>query len=118
VRLESEADVEKLIARFTPPFRAALNALFDRLAAAPEGAAAAAESDHSEEKDEMAISGISEDEMVISEEAALNWLELVNRELGRGGTYRGVMAAFEESEQRTHGRRELTRRAWLDLTCT
>ena len=30
VRLESEADVESLIARFTAAFRAALDALFDR----------------------------------------------------------------------------------------
>ena len=37
------------------------------------------------------------------------WLELINRELGRGGTYRSVMAAFEQNPS---GRRELTRRAW------
>ena len=49
------------------------------------------------------------DEPVVSESAALAWLELVNRELGRGGTYRGVMAEFEQSPS---GRRELTRHAW------
>jgi hypothetical protein len=46
------------------------------------------------------------------EKAALAWLELVNRELGRGGTYRSVMAAFEQSPT---GRRELTRRAWYGV---
>ena len=94
VRLETEADVERLIERFTPAFRAALDALFDRIAEKPPAAAGAA----------------------VSESAALAWLELVNRELGRGGTYRGVMAALERSEQESEsGRRELTRRAWYGV---
>ena len=111
-------------ARFTPAFRAALDALFDRLASAPasprppapppglgEGAEERAVSEASEEvvtsEEEIATSeeeiadtalviseeeiadtalAISEEEMVISEASALAWLELVNRELGRGGT--------------------------------
>ena len=109
VRLESEADVEKLIARFTPAFRAALDALFDRLAAAGEEDFEAAVAAAAVDKD----GGVT-DEMVISEGRALEWLELVNRELGRGGTYRGVMSAFEESDH-AFGRKELTRRAWYGL---
>ena len=69
VRLESEADVESLIARFTAAFRAALDALFDRLAEGP-----------------AALGAEGEEELVIPESAALAWLELINRELGRGGT--------------------------------
>lgn len=93
VRLETEADVEALISRFTPAFRAALDSLFDRLAAQSKQDAV-----------EAAAEG------VISEPVALEWLEKVNRELGRGGTYRGVMAAFEASELR-----ELSRRAWYGV---
>ena len=105
VRLETEADVENLIARFTPTLRAALDTLFDRLAAASPGTLAAGATSSS--------NSISEDiERVIPEKAALAWLELVNRELGRGGTYRSVMAAFEQSPT---GRRELTRRAWYGV---
>jgi endonuclease/exonuclease/phosphatase family metal-dependent hydrolase len=105
VRLETEADVENLIARFTPTLRAALDTLFDRLAAASPGTPAAGATSSS--------NSISEDiERVIPEKAALAWLELVNRELGRGGTYRSVMAAFEQSPT---GRRELTRRAWYGV---
>mgnify|MGYP004093008911 FL=1 len=99
-------------ARFTPAFLAALDALFDRLATAPDMSdtsdmpdmpdfppglgEAAEERVVSEASDEMAISEadtdlvISEEEMVISEASALTWLKLVNRELGRGGTYRSV----------------------------
>lgn len=94
MRLETEADVERLIGRFTPAFRDALDTLFDRIAETPPATAAGA---------------------AVSESAALAWLELVNRELGRGGTYRGVMAALERSERESEGsggRRELTRRAW------
>ena len=94
-------------ARFTPAFLAALDALFDRLATAPDTGSdmpdsppglgeATEERVVSEASDEMAISEadtdlvISEEEMAISEASALTWLELVNRELGRGGTYRSV----------------------------
>ena len=122
VRLESEADVEALIERFTPSFRAALDRLFDRLAAAPAGVAAgaagAAGAASAEAAQGHATEAVAEPDgaasLAISEASALSWLELVNRELGRGGTYRGVMAAFEESE-RVSGRRELTRRAWYGV---
>ena len=97
-------------ARFTPAFLAALDALFDRLATAPDTGSdmpdmpdsppglgeATEERVVSEASDEMAISEadtdlvISEEEMAISEASALTWLELVNRELGRGGNYRSV----------------------------
>ena len=95
-------------ARFTPAFRAALDALFDRLARAPapprppapppgpgEGTEERAVSEASDgmatSEEEIADTDLatSEDEMVISEASALAWLELVNRELGRGGTNRG-----------------------------
>ena len=134
VRLETEADVERLIDRFTPAFRAALDALFDRLASAATPAAretaaptppfltaqcraasglsrpSGGEEEGEEAGEEAGEGAIGEG--AIGEGAALAWLELVNRELGRGGTYRGVVAAFEESASRLGGRRELTRRAW------
>ena len=142
VRLETEADVENLIARFTPALRASLDTLFDRLAASPgtpisepisgrsradlgDRLAASPGTPISEIDPRSASPGtpaadvasisdsISEDmERAIPEKAALAWLELVNRELGRGGTYRSVMAAFEQSST---GRRELTRRAWYGV---
>ena len=95
VRLESEEDVDRLIARFTPAFRGALDALFDRLAtAAPEAA--------------VVRPGLQpSDDDLVPESAVLAWLELVNRELGRGGTYRRVVECFERS-----GRRALARREW------
>ena len=117
VRLETEADVDALIARFTPGFRAALDSLFDRLAAGESDLSAS---------DEVRISGemrtsdegyaseevlSASDEIVISEAVAVGWLQLVNRELGRGGTYRGVMAALDEREA-SGGGRVLSRRAW------
>jgi len=110
VRLESEEDVEKLIARFTPAFLAALDALFDRLATAPDTG-----SDMPDMPDSPPGLGEATEERVvseaISEASALTWLELVNRELGRGGTYRSVLTAFEQSYS-VSGRFELTRRAW------
>ena len=116
VRVESEEDVQAVIERFTPAFRAALDALFDRLASAPEMAVSGATVDEEASGVIGREAGHGElaghDERVITERAALAWLELVNRELGRGGTYRGVMAAFEESAS---GRHELTRRAWYGV---
>ena len=102
VRLETEEDVEKLIARFTTAFRGALDELFDRLATAPDVPGSLPSPGE----------GTSVEEHVISEASALAWLELVNRELGRGGTYRSVMAAFEQSSS---GRDELTRHAWYSI---
>ena len=92
---ESEEDVDRLNARFTPAFRGALDALFDRLAtSAPESA--------------VLRPGLQPaDDDLIPESAVLAWLELVNRELGRGGTYRRVVECFERS-----GRRALARREW------
>ena len=124
VRLESEEDVEKLIARFTPAFLAALDALFDRLATAPGTSESATAPDLEEiclgdaicieeigteaDADLIREMQASSGEMVISESSALTWLELVNRELGRGGTYRSVLTAFEQSYS-VSGRFELTR---------
>lgn len=115
VRLETEADVEALIGRFTPAFLAALDALFDQLAMSePSRSEKVKEGTAVTAKSETAKSETAGGERVISEGAALSWLELVNRELGRGGTYRGVMSALEASEAAS-GARVLSRRAWHGL---
>ena len=122
VRVESAEDIDGLIERFTPAFREALDALFDRLATVQDApcsralatslATAGEEESRGGRGAGLAGHEAGDSEAVITESAALAWLELVNRELGRGGTYRGVMAAFEESAS---GRPELTRRAWYGV---